>query len=138
MRGFHARGSAVALPRIVTGVSAALEPDMAAYADCWNSARFFEAHETLEPRWIRERDPGLQALIQLAAALHHLTRANLRGARTMLDRCLARFESAGSASYSIDVGEMASYARRLRREVENADHATLIEQRPRIGEAPAS
>jgi predicted metal-dependent hydrolase len=109
---------------------------MAAYADCWNAARFFEAHETLEPRWIRERDPGLQALIQLAAALHHLTRANLRGARTMLDRCLARFDSAGAGPYSIDLSEMASYARRLRRETGHGDHAVLIEQRPRIREAP--
>jgi predicted metal-dependent hydrolase len=109
---------------------------MAEYAECWNAARFFEAHETLEPRWIRERDPGLQALIQLAAALHHLTRANLRGARTMLDRCLVRFESAGTAPYSIDLNEMAAYARRLRRETGNSDHATLIEQRPRIAHAP--
>jgi hypothetical protein len=108
---------------------------MAAYADCWNGARFFEAHETLEPRWIRERDPGLQALIQLAAALHHLTRANVRGARTMLERCLARFDRAGSGPYSIDLGEMASYARRAQREVGNGDHAALIEQRPRIGDA---
>jgi predicted metal-dependent hydrolase len=105
---------------------------MAAYAECWNAARFFDAHETLEPRWIRERDPGLQALIQLAAALHHLTRANVRGARTMLDRCLARFDSAGSAPYSIDLSAMASYARRLRREAGDGDRAALIEQRPRI------
>ncbi len=121
------------MQRNATRVSGALEPDMAAYAACWNAARFFDAHETLEPRWIRERDPGLQALIQLAAALHHLTRANVRGARTMLDRCLVRFDSAGSAPYSIDLREMASYARRLRREAGNGDHAALIEQRPHIG-----
>lgn len=120
---------------MATGVSGALEPDMAEYADCWNAARFFEAHETLEPRWIRERDPGLQALIQLAAALHHLARANVRGARTMLDRCLARFDSAGAGPHSIDLGEMASYARRVRRDIGSIDHAMLIEQRPRIGVA---
>lgn len=106
---------------------------MAEYAACWNAARFFEAHETLEPRWIRERDPGLQALIQLAAALHHLTRANLRGARTMLDRCLIRFESAGTATYTIDLGEMASYARLLKRDAGTIERESLIAQRPRIG-----
>lgn len=110
-----------------------MEPDMAAYAECWNGARFFEAHETLEPRWIRERDPGLQALIQLAAALHHLTRANVRGARTMLDRCLARFDSAGAAPSSIDLTEMAAYARRLQSEAGKSDTEALIAQRPRIG-----
>jgi len=110
-----------------------MEPDMAAYAACWNDARFFEAHETLEPRWIRERDPGLQALIQLAAALHHLTRANVRGAKTMLDRCLARFDSAGAAPSSVDLTEMAAYARRLQREAGNSDSESLIAQRPHIG-----
>lgn len=118
--------------RTTRRVSGEMEPDMAEYAACWNGARFFEAHETLEPRWIRERDPGLQALIQLAAALHHLTRANLRGARTMLDRCLARFESAGDAPRSIDLSEMAAYARRLKRDAGTSDAASLIEQRPRI------
>jgi predicted metal-dependent hydrolase len=110
-----------------------MEPDMAAYAACWNGARFFEAHETLEPRWIRERDPGLQALIQLAAALHHLTRANVRGARTMLDRCLVRFDSAGAAPYSVDMSEMAAYARRLKRDAGTCDPESLIAERPRIG-----
>jgi predicted metal-dependent hydrolase len=110
-----------------------MEPDMAAYAACWNGARFFEAHETLEPRWIRERDPGLQALIQLAAALHHLSRANVRGAKTMLDRCLARFESAGAAPSSVDLAGMADYARRLKRDAGKSDAESLIAQRPHIG-----
>ena len=110
-----------------------MEPDMAEYAACWNDARFFEAHETLEPRWIRERDPGLQALIQLAAALHHLQRSNTRGARTMLDRCLARFGSAGPAPHSVDLAQMAAYARRLKREVGTTACDALIAARPRLG-----
>jgi predicted metal-dependent hydrolase len=119
--------------RTTRGVSGEMEPDMAAFAACWNDARFFEAHETLEPRWIQERDPGLQALIQLAAALHHLTRANVRGARTMLDRCLLRFDSAGAEPRSIDLSEMAAYARRLKREAGKIDATSLIAARPRIG-----
>jgi DUF309 family protein family protein len=110
-----------------------MEPDMAAYAACWNEAKFFEAHETLEPRWIRERDPGLQALIQLAAALHHLARANLRGAHTMIDRCLKRFDAAGPARCSVDLGAMATYARRLKREAGVGDPDALIAQRPHLG-----
>ena len=110
-----------------------MEPDMAAYAACWNEAKFFEAHETLEPRWIRERDPGLQALIQLAAALHHLARANLRGARTMIERCLKRFEAAGSAPCSVDLKAMEAYARRVKREAGVAERDALIAQRPHLG-----
>ena len=57
----------------------------------------------------------------------------MRGARTMLDRCLARFDSAGSAQYSVDLTEMAAYARRLKREAGSSDRETLIAERPRIG-----
>ena len=110
-----------------------MEPDMAAYSACWDDARFFDAHETLEPRWIRERDPGLQALIQLAAALHHLKRSNTRGARTMLDRCLMRFNRAGSTPRSVDLAQMAAYARRLKREIGTTDRDVLIAERPRLG-----
>jgi hypothetical protein len=110
-----------------------LEPDLLAYAAFWNSGRFFEAHETLEARWMRERDPGLQGLIQLAAALHHLARGNVRGARTMLDRCLARFENDRVAPCRVDLTEMSAYARRLRSDAGASDASQLIDERPRIG-----
>ncbi|MBZ5599857.1 MAG: DUF309 domain-containing protein [Acidobacteriia bacterium] len=57
--------------------------------DLFNSAEFFDAHEVLEDVW-RAAPPAerkfLQGLIQVAVALHHHTRGNLVGARSLLQR----------------------------------------------------
>ena len=55
----------------------------------FNQHSFFEAHEVLEDVWRvapdRERR-FLQGLIQVAVALHHHSRGNLVGCRSLLDR----------------------------------------------------
>lgn len=55
----------------------------------FNAEEFFEAHEVLEDVWRassgREKK-FLQGLIQLAVALHHHSKGNLRGARSLLAR----------------------------------------------------
>ena len=53
----------------------------------WDAGLFFEVHELLEPHWLRATGPerpALQGLIMAGAALHHLTTANLAGARGLL------------------------------------------------------
>ncbi len=55
----------------------------------FNQARFFAAHEVLEDVWRPARDRRrrfLQALIQVAVGLHHHSRGNLVGARSLLGR----------------------------------------------------
>jgi|SRR5579872_1656401 len=54
------------------------------FSRLWNAGRYFEAHEVLEDRWRRTSDPGERALIQCAAALHHLQRGNTPGAGKLL------------------------------------------------------
>jgi predicted metal-dependent hydrolase len=54
---------------------------------CYRAAQFFEAHEHWESVWLVSSDPEkefLQALIQVAAALHHLQRGNAKGMRSLL------------------------------------------------------
>lgn len=54
-----------------------------------NSAHFFEAHEVLEDAWRAAPDAErrfLQGLIQIAVALHHHSRGNLVGCRSLLAR----------------------------------------------------
>lgn len=54
---------------------------------CYRSGRYFEAHEAWESVWLRSIEPDktfLQAIIQVAAAFHHLGRANPEGARNLL------------------------------------------------------
>lgn len=84
--------------------------DFVAFRECWNGRRFFEAHETLEPRWIRNHDRRLQGVIQLAAAMHHLQRLNLRGAVTMLQRALPRLQDVAVADHPVDVHALTAFA----------------------------
>jgi len=66
----------------------------------FNTGRFFEAHESWEEIWLCSPEPEktfLQGIIQVAAAFHHHSRGNRRGARSLLDaglRRLARFPDA--------------------------------------------
>lgn len=57
----------------------------------WDAGLFFEVHEILEPAWLSAEEPrktGLQSLILAGVALHHLTNANLAGARSLLRRAV--------------------------------------------------
>ena len=57
--------------------------------ELFNRGEFFDAHEVLEDVWRAAPAPEkkfLQGLIQVAVALHHYSRGNLVGARSLLKR----------------------------------------------------
>lgn len=114
--------------------NAAAEPeeDLKRFAECWNSERFFDAHETLEPRWIAGRDRGLRGLIQMAAAFHHLQRGNLVGARTTLQRAIARLTDPENAPCAIDQEKLALYAARVVQALGKTPPDEIIAARPRL------
>jgi hypothetical protein len=61
---------------------------------------FFEVHELLEPAWLRAEGPrrlGLQALIQVAVAQHHLAGGNHAGAISLLHEGLAKLAASRGA-----------------------------------------
>lgn len=63
--------------------------------ELFNRQNFFEAHEVLEDVWRDARNPDrkfLQSLIQVAVALHHHSRGNLVGARSLLARATRNLE----------------------------------------------
>jgi uncharacterized protein len=63
--------------------------------DEFNRSYFFEAHETLEDLWRETHGPlhtFYQGLIQLAVGLYHLSNGNRRGARSQLEKGLAKIE----------------------------------------------
>jgi predicted metal-dependent hydrolase len=70
--------------------------ELAAGLDCYRREEFFDAHEHWENVW-RESEgaekPFLQALIQVAAALHHYRRNNLRGTAALLRGALRKLEA---------------------------------------------
>jgi predicted metal-dependent hydrolase len=58
-------------------------------AALFNAREYFDAHEVWEDVWRAapvEEKKFLQGLIQVAVALHHHSRGNLDGARSLLDR----------------------------------------------------
>ena len=60
---------------------------------CYRSGEFFEAHEHWECVWLKCAEPEktfLQALIQIAAAFHHLRRENTLGAASLLRGALRK------------------------------------------------
>jgi hypothetical protein len=61
----------------------------------FNSGRFYEAHEHWEEVWLETPNPDkkfLQGLIQVAAAFHHYSRANLLGTRNLLREGLLKLD----------------------------------------------
>lgn len=59
--------------------------------ELFNDGKFFECHEVLEVIWLKaegdERE-FLHAVIQAAAALHHVQRGNLKGAQSVGRRAI--------------------------------------------------
>jgi predicted metal-dependent hydrolase len=106
--------------------------DLRRFADCWNGERFFDAHETLEPRWIATRDRGLRGLIQLAAAFHHLQRGNLAGAKTTLERAISGLSDPRNGACALDQKELARYAAAILPTLGTTPTDEIIAQRPRL------
>lgn len=112
------------------------EPEIPAFARSWNEGDFFLAHEVLEGLWIRRRDDGLRGLIQLAVALHHIRKGNLRGARTMIGRARTRLANPANAPGVIDLAMMDAYAARVGAALDAGEASAVIDARPRLMQMP--
>jgi predicted metal-dependent hydrolase len=63
--------------------------------EAFNSAHFYDAHEHWEEVWLETSHPDkmfLQGLIQVAAAFHHHSRANLLGTHKLLRAGLLKLD----------------------------------------------
>lgn len=79
----------------------------------FNEGRFFEAHEEWERLWLAESEPHktfLQGLIQLAAAFHHHTRGNRRGAEALLAAAVAKLDQFPGNYHGLALAELRSSA----------------------------
>jgi hypothetical protein len=76
----------------------------------WNARLFFEVHEVLEAVWKTAAGPlrqGLQGVIQVAVAYHHLAHDNPRGARTLMRDGRARLADVdGELLAPLDAGAL--------------------------------
>src|SRR5579859_4880065 len=63
--------------------------------EAFNTEHFYEAHEHWEEVWLETPNPDkkfLQGLIQVAAAFHHHSRANLLGTHNLLREGLRKLD----------------------------------------------
>ncbi len=91
---------------------------LAAYA----AGRFFEAHELWEDLWRDEADVFhrnfVQALIQVAAAMHKLGQGGTTGPLHLLERALIRLEGVRDGYAGIAVSRLQDDCRRARKAIE--------------------
>jgi len=81
-------------------------------ADAFNRRDFFEAHEIWECVWRGADGPlreFLQGLIQVAVALHHLSRGNLRGAWMLAERAKGHCAGLPSRYCGVDCEDLLEH-----------------------------
>jgi uncharacterized protein len=81
---------------------------------CYRNQEFFDAHEHWEGVWLKCDEPEktfLQALIQVAAAFHHLQRNNPAGTSSLLQRALRRLNAFSPEYGGVAVEELRTSIR---------------------------
>jgi predicted metal-dependent hydrolase len=75
--------------------------------ELFNRGEFFEAHEVLEDVWRAApaaEKKFLQGLIQVAVGLHHYSRGNMVGSRSLLQRAHKNLSAYPARHSGIDLG----------------------------------
>jgi hypothetical protein len=93
---------------------APMGPSIAEGVRLFNTQKFFEAHEALEAVWLKasgEQKTFLHGLIQIAAAFHHLTRDNMAGFQSLLEKGLTKLENCGESRGGIELAGLLEQLR---------------------------
>ena len=100
--------------------------------ELFNRGEFFDAHEVLEDVWRASPPPEkkfLQGLIQVAVGLHHHSRGNLAGARSLLARAHRNLSAYPARHGGID---LAGLRAQVEQWVEALEHGSLAPALPCI------
>lgn len=84
--------------------------------ELFNAGRFFESHEALEEIWMKSEGAErelLHALIQSAAALHHIQRGNLKGASSVYQRARRKLSALPRNILLLDTQDFAEQLERF-------------------------
>jgi predicted metal-dependent hydrolase len=90
----------------------------------FDAGRYHEAHDALEEVWFDEvgsRKQAVQALIQIAVALHHRELGNRVGAAKLFERAAGKLAPLEDSVLSLDVRDLERRARRLAEDVRGRD-----------------
>ena len=81
----------------------------------FNERKFYDAHDYWEELWLEYKlDDAkfIQGLIQLSVSYFHLFNQNLKGARSMIRKCLTKFEAFHS-SRGIDIIQLKEQIKKV-------------------------
>ncbi len=79
--------------------------------ELFNSGKFFDCHEAWEIVWLNAAGDDrefLHAMIQVAAALHHVQRGNLKGADSVGRRAMGKLAMLPAEVMRLDTGKFRS------------------------------
>ena len=99
--------------------------------EAFNNRQFYDAHEYWEELWLdyKLNDSNfIQGLIQLAVSYFHLFNQNLKGARSMIKKCLKKIGLLQTAR-GIDVIELKSQIYNVKKYFDNIDNTSDITDR---------
>lgn len=103
----------------------------------FNAGRFYDAHEMLEDAW-RETPRGsarrkhMQGMVQLAVALHHQSRDNFVGARSVLERGLKNISGGEESFAELDLDRLRAELAEWQRYLAPTADKDVRPERPRI------
>ena len=96
--------------------------------DAFNNRKFYEAHEYWEELWLDYKLTDakfIQGLIQLAVSYFHLFNNNLKGARSMIRKCLGKFEGVEMAR-GMDINELTKQVKKIQSHFNNINEKSHI------------
>jgi len=90
------------------------DPRYLAFFDCFNTGRYFEAHEVLENLWLEEPGPDYgfyKGLIQLAGAFVHVQKHRPAPASALLKLAAANLSLYGATHHGLDLNSVLELTR---------------------------
>jgi hypothetical protein len=107
---------AVAIRLLESSRPAGIPEEIWRAAALFNAGLFFECHEYLEDVWRAAAPPErsfYHGLVQAAAGCYHLEKGNVHGARTLLQKAVAKLEPYAPAHRGVDVAALLAGVRRV-------------------------
>ncbi|MEC9332091.1 MAG: DUF309 domain-containing protein [Verrucomicrobiota bacterium] len=91
------------------------DPHLVGYLRCFNSQKFYEAHDVLEALWLKDRTGPdgdfFKGMIQFAGAFVHLQKSRNRSAKVLFLRCTTYLSKYPSKFYALDVAGIIKLAK---------------------------
>ena len=90
--------------------------------DLFNRGKFYRCHDVMEHLWgfgNSELRTFYQGLLHLAVAMYHLSRDNIRGAKTLIDSGTELLQQYRPYFSEVDIAELIESAEKIRKDLEN-------------------